>query len=311
MANITTSTLSGTMRAAYVISREINLLLKDSANLRNTGYLTYGGSVNGSGSTVKRLRQIGLMGRDSFSAPSNEDDAASATTPDDAFAALTVARQVLMYSLTDLSSITSFGDSPFELNPENLAASIAASYETRFAELTAAAATSITASTATSGLALSVSGLFEAIYTLEQADTFLGAPGPFYACLHPKSLTELQSSLRAEQNNIVSNMTATEQMIASKGLGYAGQIFGVDIYRSSHIQSDGTDYENWMADAGCIAYIDGVPQIVGATEVMQFEKCAVEMHRQADKALTQIIGHAYMGFGVLNTNRGVRLLAVD
>ena len=48
--------------------------------------------------------------------------------------------------------------------------------------------------------------------------------GPFYACIHPKSLTELQASLRAEQNNIISQMVATEEMIKAKGQGYVGKL---------------------------------------------------------------------------------------
>ena len=311
MSNILFSNLSGDLRQSSMLSAEINLLLRDTANLRNTGYIQYSGSVNGLGTNVIRLRKIGLMGRDSFAAPSNEDDAGSTTALTDGHADITVARQVLIYQMTALAGLTSYGNSPFEIDPFNLCASIAESYETRFAELTATAAASATSATTTTGATMSVSAFFEGIYALEQADSFRGAPGPFYACLHPKSLTELQASLRSEQNNIISNMTATEEMIKAKGIGYVGSLFGVDCYRSSHIASDGTDYPNWMADAGALAYADGVPMIVGAAEVVNYDKVVCEMSRTAEKALTAVVGHCYMGISIVDQNRIVRLLAID
>jgi hypothetical protein len=311
MSNILFSGLSGDLRLAAMISSEINLLLRDTANLRNTGYLQYGGSINGLGSNVIRLRKVGLMGRDSFAAPTNEDDAASSTALTDGHADITVARQVLLYQMSDLAGLTGYGNSPYEIDPFNLAASISASYETRFAELTATAAASATAATATTGTTMSVSSFFEAIFNLEKADTFRGAPGPFYCVMHPKSLTELQASLRSEQNNIIANMSATEEMIKAKGIGYAGNLFGVDVYRSSHIATDGTDYPNWMADAGALAYADGVPTLVGAADSVQFDKCVVEMSRTAEKALTAIVGHAYLGLSIIDQNRICRVLAVD
>ena len=38
------------LRLAQMISQEVNLLLKDNANLRNTGLISYQGSINGLGS---------------------------------------------------------------------------------------------------------------------------------------------------------------------------------------------------------------------------------------------------------------------
>jgi hypothetical protein len=292
-----------------MVSAEINLLLKDTANLRNTGLIQYAGSVNSLGTDTIKVRKIGLMGRDSFESRS-EVEAATETSITDGFANLTVARYSLMYNISDLLNMTAT-NARYEPDPFALAASMAGSYDKLFAELTAAAAAGVATGTSTSGQTMSVSTLFEGIYDLERADSEIGAPGPFYACLHPKSLTELQASLRAEQNNIISQMMATESMIAAKGLGYAGKIFGVDIYRSSHIESDATDYENFIADAGALAYADGVPQILGAAETMEMDKVVVELERTGASALTSVIGHAYLTVGVVDSNRITRLLAVD
>ncbi len=308
MANNTYATM-GDIRMTSMVSAEINLLLKDTANLRNTGLIQYAGSVNSLGTDSIKIRKIGLMGRDSFESRTEVQPASETSITDDAVT-LQVARYSLMYNISDLLNMTAT-NARYEPDPFALAASMAGSYDKLFAELTAAAAAGVATGTSTSGQTMSVSTLFEGIYDLERADSEIGAPGPFYACLHPKSLTELQASLRAEQNNIISQMMATESMIAAKGLGYAGKIFNVDIYRSSHIESDATDYENFIADAGALAYADGVPQILGAAETMEMDKVVVELERTGASALTSVIGHAYLTVGVVDSNRITRLLAVD
>lgn len=316
MANITFSNLEADLRMSQVISSEIALLLKDNASLRNTGYVKYAGSINGSGSETIRMRLVGMNGYNTFTAPAaNEDDAIADATLADAHADITVGRYLLAYSMSDLAGITSFGNSPYEIDPFNLSASIAQSYDTLFAELTAAAAAGSTGTVGTTGATMTVSTFFDAIYNLEQAANpaglAAGAPGPFYAVMHPKSLSELQSSLRSEQNNIVSQMFATEEMIKAKGQGYAGSLFNCDIFRSAHIDTDGTDNQNFMADAGALAFADGVPSIVGAAEQMQIDKVAIELSRTPAKALTTITGHAYLGVSVIDDARLVRMISVD
>lgn len=305
-----TMTTAADLRMTSILTQEINLLLRDTANIRNTGYIQYLGSINNMGTDTLKVRLAGMMGRDSFESRT-EVQAASDVQITDATVNVQVSRYSLRYDYSDLLALTSYGNSPYEIDPFNLAASIGESYNTLFAELTAAAAASATNTTSTTGTSMSVSTFFEAIYDLEQADSFLGAPGPFYACMHPKSLTELQASLRSEQNNIISQMVATEDMIKAKGLGYVGKLFGVDVYRSSHIDSDGTDYDNWMADAGALGYADGVPQIVGAPETMDMDKVVVELERSASTATTSVIGHCYAAISILNQNRLVGMLAVD
>lgn len=308
MATNTYSSMSD-LRMTSMVSAEINLLLKDTANLRNTGYIQYAGSVNNLGTNAIKVRLIGLNGRDSF-ASRTEVQAVSDTSLTDDSVTLTVSRYSLMYDISDLLNMTAT-NARYEPDPFALAASMAGSYDKLFAELTAAAAAGASNATSTSGQTMSVSTFFSGIYELEQADSYIGAPGPFYSVLHPKSLTELQASLRSEQNNIISQMVATEEMIQAKGQGYVGKLFGVDCYRSSNIDSNGTDYDNWMADAGALAYADGVPQILGAPEVMEMDKVIVELERSGTTAITSVIGHAYLACSVINDERIVRLLAVD
>ena len=304
-----TYTSGADLRMTSMVSAEINLLLRDTANLRNTGLIQYIGSINGLGTNAIKVRKIGLMGRDSF-ASRTEVQAVADTSIEDGSVTVTPSRYSLRYDISDLLNLTAT-NARFEPDPFALAASMAGSYDKLFAELTAAAAATATNVTASSGATMSVSTFFEGIYQLERADSEIGAPGPFYSVMAPKSLTELQASLRAEQNNIISQMVASEEMIAAKGLGYIGKLFNVDVYRSSHISSDGTDLDNFMADAGALGYADGVPQILGAPETMEMDKIVVELDRQGSTAITSVIGHCYLAVSVLDQNRMVGLLAVD
>ena len=81
---IRNSTLaSNGLRLAQMISQEVNLLLKDNANLRNTGLISYQGSINGLGSDSIKVRLAGLDGFDSMAAAATEisDESANTTAP--------------------------------------------------------------------------------------------------------------------------------------------------------------------------------------------------------------------------------------
>ena len=73
--------LVGNLRLAAMISQEINLLLKDTSNLRNTPLLSYQGSINGTGSDTVRVRLAGLDGFDSMAAATSVPPGTVTTTP--------------------------------------------------------------------------------------------------------------------------------------------------------------------------------------------------------------------------------------
>ena len=95
--------LEGDLRLSAMISQEINLLLRDVSNLRNSPYISYAGSINGLGSDTIRLRKAGLDGFDLFETPTNEADEAAVQDFTDAKIDIAVARLALMYKMTDLN----------------------------------------------------------------------------------------------------------------------------------------------------------------------------------------------------------------
>lgn len=306
-AKITNASLySDGVRLEHMISLEINRLLTDTANLRNSPFLTYAGSINGMGTDTIRVRKYGLGGRDSFSdaGSENSDEAANYTDIDAEWADISVARQYLIRNISDLASMAGYGSQ--DLNPFVLASDMAASYETRFAELTSDAADSFTTIKGSASVDFTVDLFFEAISALHVADSNRGADGPYALVMHPVALNQLQDSLRNETGNAISMMAATADMLAVKGKGYVGSLFGVDIYRSSHVNSAASAYFNYMLSPGAIGYADGVPtQLPSAVDFMTMGKVLVEMERQGTAASTQIIGHAYLGFSIIDQAKGL------
>ena len=306
-AKITNASLfSDGVRLEHMISLEINRLLTDTANLRNSPFLTYAGSINGMGTDTIRVRKYGLGGRDSFSdaGSENSDEAANYTDIDAEYADISVARQYLIRNISDLASMAGYGSQ--DLNPFVLASDMAASYETRFAELTSDAADSFSTIKGSASVDFTVDLFFEAISALHVADSNRGADGPYALVMHPVALNQLQDSLRNETGNAISMMAATADMLAVKGKGYVGSLFGVDIYRSSHVNSAASAYFNYMLSPGAIGYADGVPtQLPSAVDFMTMGKVLVEMERQGTAASTQIIGHAYLGFSIIDQAKGL------
>ena len=310
------SNMENILRLSAVISQEINLLLKDNSNLRNTPLLSYQGSINGTGSDTVRVRLAGLDGFDSMSAAASEisDESANKTALTINSADLIAARQYIIYEMSDLASMTGFGGS--DIDPFRIAQSIAGSYETRFAALTGAAAASFTATAGANTTTLSVDDFFDAIFKLEQAGfgtgSAGGAPGPYACVLAPKALTELQDSLRNETGNAISRMQSSMDMLQAKGENFKGNLFGVDVYSSALgvNQNASSGFDNYMISPMALGYVDGIPTgIQGSADLMSMGKVVCEFDRRPMSASTFIVGHGYIGLGIIQDDRGVKLLS--
>lgn len=304
--------LVGKLRLAAMISQEINLLLKDNANLRNTGLLSYQGSINGLGSDTVRVRLAGLDGYDSMAAATSEisDESSNTTALTINNADLAAARQYIIYEMDDLASMTGLSGSQ-DIDPFRIAQSISGSYEARFAELTGSAAASFSTTAGANTNLLSVDDFFDAIFSLEQASSGAGAPGPYACVLSPKALTELQDSLRNETGNAISRMQSSMDMLRIKGENFAGNLFGVDVYRSKYVNENASSgYDNFMISPMALGFVDGIPSnIPGSADLMSMGKVVVEFDRRPMSAKTFIVGHAYLGIGIIEDARGVKLLS--
>ena len=94
-------------------------------------------------------------------------------------------------------------------------------------------------------------------------------------------------------------------MLRAKGQGYAGSLFGCDLYRSSHVTNAGGAHLGYMITPNCLGYADGVPvNLPRAVDFMQMGKVTVELARDGVNALTNIMGHAYLGMSIIDEDRG-------
>ena len=308
--SITNNGLVGDLRLAQMISQEIRLLLTDSTNLRNTPFMDFVGSINGMGSDTIRVRKAGLDGFDGFTAftGGTEANAVSDTALTDGHVDVVVKRQALAYSITDLANMTGLGGG--DIDPFRIAESIAKSYDLLFADLTGATVAGFTTVKGSTGVALDVDKFLDAIQALEAASSNKGAPGPYVAVLHPKQYADLQDDILAQTSGILQFVPASYEAISAKGSHYKGQFMGVEIYTSSHITNDSTDHAGAVFAAGAVGFATGMPAaLTGASESMQMGEVMIEMDREADKALTRIVGHAYLGMSIIDDDRGVSLIS--
>jgi len=304
---ITNTSLVGDLRLAQMISQEIKLLLTDSTNLRNTPYMDFVGSINGMGSDTIRVRKAFLDGEDGWSEFSSgtEADAVSDKALTDGHVDVVVKRQALAYSITDMASMTGMGGG--DIDPFRIAESIARSYEARFANLTGALLGGFTPQVG-SAAAMSVSVFLDAIQTLEAADSGKGAPGPYVCVLAPAQFAELQDSIRSETTGILQFVAPSYEAISAKGSHYKGAFMGVEIYTSSYVPDNGSNYAAAMWGPGAIGFATGTPAgLPGAAETMEMGEVVIEMDRDATKALTRIVGHAYLGLAIIDDDRGVEI----
>ena len=307
---ITQNNLSGDLRLAQMISQEIRLLLTDSTNLRNTPFMDFVGSINGMGSDTIRVRKAGLDGYDGFTAftGATEANQVSPSNLTDGHVDVVVKRQALAYEISDLAGMTALGQG--DVDPFRIAESISKSYDALFADLTGATIAGFTTVKGSTGAALDVDKFLDAIQALEAAASNKGAPGPYVAVLHPKQWADLQDDIVSLTNGILQFVPASYEAISAKGSHYKGQFMGVEIYTSSHVTNDSTDHQGALFAAGAIGFATGMPTaLAGAAESMEMGEVMIEMEREADKALTKIVGHAYLGMSIIDNDRGCLLIS--
>ena len=313
MSTITQRNLSNPtedLRLSKMISQEIRLLLTDSSNLRNTPFVDFVGSINGLGSDTIRVRKAGLDGFDAFSEFTGATEAGSVsdTALTDAFVDVVCKRNSLAYSISDMASMTGLGAG--DIDPFRIADSIAASYDALFAKLTGATASGFGTVKGTTNTDLTVAAFLSAIQELEKASSGKGAPGPYVALLHPKQFADLQDDILAQNTGILQFIAASYDAISAKGSHYKGNFMGVEIYTSSYIVNDGTDHQGAVFAAGALGFATGMPAgLPGAAESMEMGEVMIEMDREADKALTRIVGHAYLGMSIIDDARGCLLIS--
>jgi hypothetical protein len=296
---------SGGLRLAAMIEAEVRALLSDNASIRQSGALLYAGDVANIGSDSITLRFAGLDGYDAMASASDGGDV-SASQLEMNTATITVARQALRYDMTDLANLSGLGS---DISPFRLAESMVGAFEARFMEIVAATFGSFGTSVGTPGVDMSIDDFLDGVFALELANN----PSQIFAVLHPRQIADLQASIRNEAANAIAFNSASHDMLKMMGQGYVGDFLGVQIHKSSYVAESAGDKQGAMFSAGAIAYAIGTPApMVGAGGEVRpaGTPIVVEYQRDASKGLTEIIGTAYCGAGIVEDARGV-LISTD
>ncbi len=293
----------GDLRVSAILHQELQLKLADRFSMWGHPAIRYYGDQFGTGSTVRTVPIAALDGSDKMAAVT-EGSSTSNTALTDASVNITIARQALQYQISDLANITdSVG-----LTSMRLADSMVGSAAMRFQELIAALMGSFSNTVGTSGVDLSATNFFSAIFTLTQNNV----PLPYLSILHPVQTTDLQSSIRSEAGAI-QFIASTQDMLLAKGPGFAGSFAGVDIYTSSQVATAnaGADRAGGVFGLGAVGYCDGSPAAIqgaGGLVLPAGTKVVVEFERDAAAALTKVVGSYYVGVAEIEDLRGVSVI---
>lgn len=298
------SNLETDLRLGEALDQALLVSLTDMAwiGAPELGAIVDLGFVNGTGSDTSRVRFAGLGGADHF-VTDDEGDDASETALTDASADIAVARGVLVRNIGDLALGTGFAA---DINPEQLAADMVASYRGYYNSLVATAIAAAGTDKGSTGVDMSVDDFYDAIFHLE----LNSVPGPYFCMLHPRQFADFQESLRAE-GGATQFSPATQEMLKIAGQGFAGSFAGVNIFLSSDVSTDGTDRHGAMWGQGAIAHkrmIPNPPIGAGTAVAVRMDELLVEITRDASKGLTEVAGNAYVGVGKIEDARIVGLV---
>jgi hypothetical protein len=280
--------------------------LVDSGSIRRTGAVTYLGEVNGKGSDTGRVRFASLGGADEFTNTAAEDTDVAETALTDASVDIAVVRSALKREIGDLAIGTGYAD---DVNPDRLAADMVASLEAYFTTQVATTIAGFSTDVGTTTVDMTVDDYYDAIFQLEISDV----PGPYYCLLHGRQLADFQSSLRGEVGP-GQHIAASQEMLAIKGQGFAGNYLGVDIHKNNRVTSSGGNRHGGMWGANCIGYKNMVVDAArfklgaGATVAVRMDELVVEIYRSPSQALVNVMGNAYLGFAILEDARGVGIV---
>jgi len=291
------------IRMDLMIENEVRALLHDSASIRNSGAILYAGDVAGIGSDTIALRYSSLDGFTEMSAVADGTEISN-TNLTNATANIAVARQGLRYDLTDLASLSGFGN---DIDVFRLAESMRGAFEARFMTLLCATFAGITAQAGTTNVSLSVDDFMDAIYALELANN----PHDLACVLAPRQVADLQASIRNETGNAIAFNPAQSEILKVVGQGMIGSFMGVDIHKSDKCATVGTDRIGAMWSRGALAYAQGTPQPLAVGGVIRpaGTPVMVELQRDASLSLTEIVGTAYCGAALVEDARACEIIS--
>jgi len=301
VANTTYATDGAALRLAEVPTALLHLNLADRVDL--SALCVDLGDAAGSGSSVGHVPTLTLT--DNLSATAAEDTDIAATSISSGQVQLTVVRYSLVRKFSDLFAGTS---GPGQAGPELIAADAANAISRTRSGLVAGLFGSASNDVGDSGVDLSVSNVYSAMYQLMNDGN-----SPRFACvLAPVQLTDFMEDMRGEAGP-QQWIPASQAMLAAKGPGFSGEWNGIEFYTSPEVDTAnaGADRQGCMFAQGAIGYremsLNGIPGIAGISGIPAGLRAAIEFDRTGTAATSAYTVHYYPAFSVLEADRMVSI----
>jgi len=301
MADEISLTGNADLRISSVLSAFVYMKLADQADLRSTCLRL--SSTDGQGTLAAKVPQAAWD--DVMAAPGEAANTLPTALGDDAVT-VTAARQTLRYDPTDEFMITNSNT-----GPEAIANGLAGGYIRRTTDLIGEVIDGFSATAGTTTIDLSVDDIYDALFQLED----LNNDGVFNCALTRKQFGDFRQSLRGEGGPMQWAEESREMLAAKKMQGYQGSWSGIDFWTSNLLQDDGTDDWGALYTVGAVGLLEvavgRIQPLIPTNQYIQMSPPGnmmwVELQRAASYAITQFIGHGFVGVSLNDDDRGVTI----
>lgn len=226
---------------------------------------------------------------------------------------ITVAGYTRQYQISDLFGVTA---GPGQVDAARVAAKLERALTLTMTDLITALYSGFANSVGTSGVNLSTSDCYAAMYQLINSNVPFGPTSPVFMVLHPQQFVDFMSSLRGETGSD-SLQADTASQLRFSGPGFKGTWKGVQVFTSDSVATAnaGADRAGAMYGLGAIAYTLGnVQPLVGLhipreDVLMSAPEMIIERRRASGSdPLSTLIAHFFPGVVELEDLRGVGIV---
>lgn len=280
----------GDITVTESITNAYLLLLADRQALPQHPALVYAGDIGvGARSNTLKVPHIGLMGYD-IAASTADGGTVGNTALSDGSTTIAVARYSKSYEASDLARVAAGG----LVNVQAMAMDAAITGAVTLTSLIANLVDNFATTVGASGVNATMANFLDAITALEVAKV---AP-PYMCVLHPVQWGDIRADLALSAGGAVQWMPATADAIAARGIGYQGQLAGVDVFTSAFVPTAnaGADRAGGMFGRGAILWADGsIPVEADPNQMSIGGKVLFERVRAGKAGLTAYVMHVYLG----------------
>ena len=289
------------MRTVEILRQEYLLSLQDRNVIQNHPALVYLGDLAGTSSTTVKLSQFATLGADLLDAVADGANVAT-TAMVDASYTCTIGRRSKKYEHSDLAKLT---DTMGSLDAATFAADAVLSGGLTLTSLIAGLVGGFSNDFGTTTANLTIQQFEDAATYLELTNV----QGPYMAVLHGRQWGDLRDAVRTATGTL-QWIPASADMISSRGAGFKGSLWGVDVFVSNHVPTAnaGADRAGGMFGTGAILHADGSIMPGPATIGSSLGKVLLEWERSATGGLTAAVVHMNVGAVEGDDTRGASLI---